>query len=203
MNPTFYTSIVPLAEPITVQVPAGSGIFPRPRLVAAEREMEREPLTLEELDCAFWIAPLIQTIHAQIAHVPVPVLIYGPEDFAHVVTDTAAHHAGRLVQILGDDPAAVLQAAIDRSPMPLPQRVPREIAAWRAKAVIEMAGLLPQVEALIASVPSEAAVVVRRAWEDGAPLQRHGQTVLTLAAALDLSEPELDDMFIQADALEV
>jgi hypothetical protein len=158
---------------------------------------------LIELECAFWIAPLTQTIHAQIAHVPAPVLIYGPEDFSHVVTDQPEHHAARLLQILGNDPAAVLQAVIDGQPLPLPVRVPREIAAWRAKAVIEMAGLLPQVEALIDSVPNEAAVVVRRAWTDGAPLQRTGATVLALSAALNLSDAQLDAMFIQAASLEV
>jgi hypothetical protein len=202
MNPSFYTVIIPLAEPITVQVPAYG--YPRPRVINADGEQATDPVTLTELDVAFWIAPMTRTIHAQIAHLPVPLLIWGAEDFPHVVTDTPADHAQRLLQILGPDPAAVLQPLCDRMPLPpLPPRVPREIAAWRAKAVIELAGLLPQVEALIASVPDEAAVIVRRAWEDNAPLQRYGQTVLTLSAALDLSDAQLDAMFIQAAALEV
>lgn len=201
MNPSFYTAIVPLSEPITLQVPANRS--PRPRVLSADTPPDTEPITLIELDVAFWIAPLTQTIHAQIAHLPVPLLIYGGGDFPHVVTDSPAHHAARLTQILGPDPAAVLQANLDRAPLPLPQRVPREIAAWRAKAILEITGLLPQVEALIATVPDAAAVIVRRAWTDQSPLERHGQTVLTLAAALDLNDAQLDALFIQAAALQV
>lgn len=201
MNSSFYTLILPLPSPITLMVPAYHA--PRPRVTSADTPPDTEGITIFELDVALWIAPLTQTIHAQIARLPTPVLIYGPEDFAQVVADTPAHHGERLLQILGNDPAAVLQAALDGSPRPLPQRVPREIAAWRAKAVIEMAGLMPQVEAHIASVPDAAAVIVRRAWDDNAPLQRHGQTVLALSAALALSDEQVDAMFIQAATLEV
>jgi hypothetical protein len=203
MNSTFYTATIPLSAPVLIHVPGGLSSYPRPRVVTEEAEQQMEDITLVELDCAFWIAPVTQTIHAQIAYVPVPVLIYGPADFPHVVTDTTEHHAARLLQVLGSDPAAVLQACVNRQPLPLPARVPREIAAWRAKAVIEMAGLLPQVEALIASVTNEAAVIVRRAWNDGAALQRNGNTVLAISAALNLSPEQLDAMFIQAAALEV
>lgn len=202
MNSTFYTAIVPLAAPVTVQVRA-SQPFPRPRIISGDEPQETEPLTLVELDVAFWIAPITKTIHAQIAHIPVPLLIYGSEDFGHVVTDTTEHHSARLLQILGENPAQVLQAAIDGTPLSLPPRVPREIAAWRAKAVLEIAGLLPQVEALITAMPEPAGTVVRRAWHDNAPLERQGQTVLSLSSSLNLSDEQLDAMFIQAASLQI
>lgn len=203
MTETFYTSIIPLASPVTIYLPTAA--WPRPRVISnTPDEQTMEPFTLEYLDVAFWVAPLTQSIHAQIANVPVPLLIYGPADFSHVVTDATEHHAARLMQILGDDPAVVLQALCDRTELPpMPARVPREIANWRARAVLELAGLLPAVEAAIQGMAGAEGVVVRNAWLAGAPLARAGATVTALAPALGLTDEQVDAMFIQADALDV
>ena len=88
-------------------------------------------------------------------------------------------------------------------PRVIPPQVPHEIANWRARAVLEIAGLLPTVEALIAAMEGEAGVVVRMAWERGSPLVRDGATVTALAAQLNLTSEQIDAMFIQAAALEV
>jgi hypothetical protein len=70
-------------------------------------------------------------------------------------------------------------------------------------AVLEIAGLLPTVDALIAGMEGDAGVVVRSAWDRGAPLVRDGQTVTSLAAALGLTGEQVDAMFTQAASLSV
>lgn len=85
----------------------------------------------------------------------------------------------------------------------LPPVVPKEIANWRARAVLELAGLLPAVEAALAAMPGDEGVVVRHAWDAGAPLVRAGATVTAMAGTLNLTSEQVDAMFIQAAALEI
>lgn len=196
---TFHLATVPLAAPVTVYLPSG----PRPRVVPPGDE-NGEATTLTELECAFWLNVVSQTIHAQIANIPNPLPIYGPEDFATVAADLPEHHGVRVLEVLGSDLAGALQALINGEPLPpLPARVPREIANWRARAVLELAGLLPTVEAAIAGMGGPEGVVVRNAWQSGAPLARKGPTVSALAPALGLSDFQVDQMFIQASSLSV
>lgn len=203
---SFHLATVHLAEPVTIYLPTG-----RPRVVAPGGS-QPTPITaasgketiLSELECAFWINVVTQTIHAQIARIPTPLLIYGPTDFAAVVSDLPEHHAERVLQVLGSDPAQALQALCNGNLLPpMPARVPREIPNWRAKAVLATMGKLAAVEAVIASLPDPDRTIVSLAWGGDAKLARRGKTVLGLAAALGLSSDEVDALFIAAEAIEV
>jgi hypothetical protein len=203
---SFHLAEVSLAEPVSIYLP---GAGPRPRVVNGG---EPVPLTAEtgtlteiqDLQCAFWINVVTQTIHAQIARIPRPLLLYGPEDFAAVASDLPEHHGERVLQVLGTDPAATLQTLCNGEDLPPPPvRIPREIANWRARAILDISGLLPSVEASLAAMTGEAGVVVRTAWQSGAPLARRGPTVSALAPALGLTEEQVDSMFIAAATLDV
>ncbi len=84
-----------------------------------------------------------------------------------------------------------------------PPQVPRAIANWRAKAVIEMQGLTAKIITALAAMEGETGIAARAAWSGNADFARDGVTVTTLATALDLTPAQLDAMFIQAAALEV
>lgn len=201
---TFHLATIPLAEPVTVYLSIG-----RPRVVApgpapSATNRSGTPTTLTELQVAFWINVVTQTIHAQIAHLPRPLLIYSAEDFGAVAADLPAHHADRVLQLLGTDPAAVLQALADGTELPpRPARIPREIPNWRAKVILAGMGLLDPINAAIAAMPEPDRTVASLAWHGDAKLARRGKTVLGLAAALGLTDAQVDALFIAADALEV
>ena len=206
---TFHLATIQLAEPLTVYLPPGGA---RPRVVAPGGAASALPLTAEngvetiftELECAFWINVVTQTIHAQIARVPNPLLIYGPSDFAAVAADLPEHHCERVMEVLGGDPAQALQALCNGTALPpMPPRVPREIPNWRAKVILASMGLLKTVEAAIAALPEPDRTVASLAWGGDAKLARRGKTVLGLAAALGLSDAQVDDLFIAAEAIEV
>lgn len=105
---------------------------------------------------------------------------------------------------LEDAVAALSLTAVPKPEAPAPAvRVPKEIANWRARAILTQDNLLASVEALIAGLPSPDGDAVRFAWAGGAPLARGGATVTALAGALGLTEAQVDDMFIRAAALTV
>ncbi len=103
--------------------------------------------------------------------------------------------------------SAALASADGFEPVPPPPEppapVPGEIANWRAKAVLELAGLLTAVGPALDAMPEPARTVALHAWNGGAALARNGPTVVALAPVLDLTDSQVDDMFRQAAALEV
>jgi len=202
---TFHLATIQLAEPVTIYLTSS----PRPRVVPGTQALPRIPkdgeeTVVTELECAFVINVVTRTIHAQIARIPTPLLIYGPDDFTAVAADLPEHHGERVLQVLGSDLALALQALCigDLLP-PMPARVPREIPNWRAKVILASMGLLTAVEAAIAALPEPDRTVASLAWGGDAKLARRGKTVLGLAAALGLSSDQVDQLFIAAEALEV
>jgi hypothetical protein len=157
-----------------------------------------------ELPLVIHLDAVQRTITVHLPPIPAALQIYGPEDFIAACGDTPEEHAQRVMQILGSDPASVMQAMIHTSESPaLPPRISREIANWRAKAVLATMGMLSQVTATIAALPEPDRTVVSLAWAGDAKLARRGKTVLALASALGLTDSQLDELFVAAEAIEV
>jgi hypothetical protein len=88
-------------------------------------------------------------------------------------------------------------------PTPVGPLAPYEIANWRARAILEIDGLLASVESVLSSMPGDAGIIARSAWNAGAALTRHGATVTAIGSTLGLNASQIDAMFIRAAALEV
>ena len=192
-----------LAAPVTLLFQSG-----RPRVVgAAPVKLTPEtgtPRTLSGFDCCFAINPVTRTIHAHLPPLPRALLVYGPQDFDSAAADTPDQHAERVLQILGNDPAPILQALIDGTPIADPPiRVPREIANWRAKTVLASMGKLDSVASFLASLPEPERTAATLAWNGDAKVMRKSPMVAVLADFLRLSEADLDALFIAAAALEI
>lgn len=156
-----------------------------------------------ELPLILHLDAVARTITAHLPPVPTSLEIYGPADFVAACPDTPEEFAGRVLQCLGSDPAATLQALVHGIQPPLPPRIPREIPNWRAKAILAGMGLLDPIHAALAALPEPERSVASLAWHGDAKLARHGKTVLGLAAGLGLTSEQIDALFIAAEALEV
>lgn len=123
---------------------------------------------------------------------------------------------GIVVNVIEVDPAAVPDWAADwpeaaeagpgwlwdgEEFTPPPETDPAEALAaeresmvcsrFQAKAALHSAGLLPAVEAAIA----QADPVTQLAWAEAVEYRRNSPTILALAAALELSDEQVDDLF--------
>ncbi|WP_119157961.1 hypothetical protein [Caldimonas tepidiphila] len=114
-------------------------------------------------------------------------------DGAHIPADpaNAAYRAFLAWCDAGHSPAPYVEP-----PAPGPQVVSR----FQARAALHLAGLLPQVEALMAS--PEADPLARLAWSDAQEFRRNSPTVAALAAALGLTAQQLDELFVTAAGIE-
>lgn len=198
---------ITLPEPVTLDMRRATG--PRPRAVGSSSlpdDSKHEPVLREfsEFPLLVTLDANAREIRAQLPPLPRMLPLYGPADFMAAASDSMEDHGKRVLHILGTSPAIILQALCDGGELPeLPPRVPREIANWRARTVLELAGLLPAVEACIAAMTGPESIVVRHAWQSAAPLARRGATVAALAPALGLTDAQVDSMFMQAETLKV
>lgn len=75
--------------------------------------------------------------------------------------------------------------------------IPQAVTPFQAKAALELAGLLTSVEAAIALAPKLAQL----AWENATEFRRNSPTVLMLAQQLELTDEQLDSLFLTASGI--
>ena len=88
----------------------------------------------------------------------------------------------------------------DLPPTPQPVMIPQIVSRFQARAALHLAGLLDDVEALMTAQDTPA--LAKLAWADAQEFKRTSPTVLTMAAALGLTEQQLDDLFTAAAGIE-
>lgn len=74
--------------------------------------------------------------------------------------------------------------------------VPAAVSSFQARAALLRAGLLDDVEAIMADAATPREAVL--AWEYATEFRRGSPTVAAIAGALDLTDEQLDDLFIEA-----
>jgi hypothetical protein len=75
-----------------------------------------------------------------------------------------------------------------------------EVDPIQAREAIRRAGLMPQVEALIAD--PQTPDLIRSAWEYALKFKRRSPTILAVAQALGWTAEQLDALFIEASGVE-
>lgn len=90
----------------------------------------------------------------------------------------------------------------DYTPPPAPMpTVPATITMRQARLALLSAGLLPQVNAAIASLPSPQREAAEIDWEYATEVRRASPLIAGLAPALGLTGEQIDQLFIAAAAL--
>lgn len=76
------------------------------------------------------------------------------------------------------------------------ERARMVVSRFQARAALHLAGLLDQVEALMADPATDP--IARLAWQDAQEFRRLSPTIALMGGALGLTDADLDQLFIQA-----
>lgn len=117
-----------------------------------------------------------------------------PENKLHFIDDESFEHilpAG-CVKITDAEAEAL-------RPVPVPV-VPQVVSRFQARAALHLAGLLDDVEALMAAPDTPA--LAKLAWADAQEFKRNSPTVQAMAAAIGLTEAQLDELFTTAAGID-
>jgi len=79
--------------------------------------------------------------------------------------------------------------------------VPTKVTMRQARRALLAAGLLTQVNAAIAGMTGAAGDAARIDWEFSSEVQRNWPLVAALQPALDLTDAQLDSLFLAASQL--
>jgi hypothetical protein len=79
--------------------------------------------------------------------------------------------------------------------------VPAEVTMRQARRALFAAGLLSAVDPSIAALPEPQRTAAAIDWEFSNAVERTNPTMAALAAALGLSDEQLDNLFISAEAI--
>ena len=79
---------------------------------------------------------------------------------------------------------------------PPPVIIPQSVTRFQAKAALSNAGLLTQVETMMADPATPA--IYKLAWNDALTFERNSQTVTVMAQSLNLTSAQLDALFTAA-----
>ena len=124
--------------------------------------------------------------------------IYRKMEDGEIITDTTAiEHYGYTLADFPDAPTIPWVSETQE------KTIPTEIPAWRGQAVMAAHGHLPAVLAAIDNLPEDQRAVAQIAWNAAAPWARNGQTVGMIAAAIGLSDTEIDALFLEAMHIQI
>ena len=117
----------------------------------------------------------------------------------HTAAVIQTQEAGAVLVSEQDTPALWAQLA-QVQPYAPPVTVPQVVSKFQAKAALRGAGLLSQVETLMADPAADPLAVL--AWTDAQEFRRSSPTVLSMGAALGLDDAALDALFTTAAGIE-
>lgn len=132
---------------------------------------------------------------------------------AHVVTDGVITNTievasldalGETVTLIAADTGQIGWIVVDgvvTEPPPKPIPVPQSVTMRQARLALHAAGLLAGVDAAIASLSEPAKTSASIEWEYASAVERNAGLVPAMAAALGMSEADIDDLFITAATL--
>jgi hypothetical protein len=79
--------------------------------------------------------------------------------------------------------------------------VPFEVQLWRIRTVLKLMQLETNIESAIEAMPEPSKTAATYIWKFGTTVERASQTVMLLQSALQLTNEQVDDLFIQAEAI--
>ena len=79
-----------------------------------------------------------------------------------------------------------------------PVAVPAEVSMWKAKAILEVQGVLPDVVKAINTMPGDSGVVARQKWAHATVVSRTDSLVTVMQSSMGWSDAVVDGMFIAA-----
>lgn len=83
---------------------------------------------------------------------------------------------------------------------PPPAPVPQSVSMWAVRTVLQNNNLFDQAQALITASTDNA---LKNVWEYGNFANRNSNAIKSLAMALNLTDAQVDQMFIEANNIEV
>lgn len=117
-------------------------------------------------------------------------ILYMPNDFVKPIFDTYPN------------PTTVIEGATQQDILDLQKSlVPNDVALWKIRAVLANMGLEQSVVDAINALPNPPRIGALYIWNYGTSIERSSQTIGFIQLTLQLTDEQVDAIFINADAI--
>ena len=87
--------------------------------------------------------------------------------------------------------------------LPTPVPVPFDVPTWRLRAILALDNLEQSVTDALDQLTDPQKTIAKRAWEFGSKTERSSPTVDFIKGVLSLTDAQVDDIFVQAEAIQI
>jgi len=87
--------------------------------------------------------------------------------------------------------------------IPEPAIVPFEVPTWRLRAILALDNLEQSVTDALDQLTEPQKTIAKRAWDFGSKTERSSPTVDFIKGVLSLTDAQVDDIFVQAEAIQI
>lgn len=134
--------------------------------------------------------------------IPEGFVQYRPSDPPVAPEGSIAVRTGHVVDKEGYcTDAWVITPLFDAKAVEQPAPVPTEVPLWAFRDVLIRSGLMPAINAAITSLPEPQQSIIRNQFENRDPVVRQDPDLDMMAKAIGKTPTDIDNVFIQANAL--
>lgn len=107
--------------------------------------------------------------------------------------------ASTVEEIANGSPEMIL-VSTEEIDVPVPDR---ELPLWKLKAILKTMNLYESIEMAISSIQEPIKTMAQMSWEYGAVINQRSPTVSLIQSVINLTDEEVDDIFNQAENINI
>jgi hypothetical protein len=82
-------------------------------------------------------------------------------------------------------------------------KTPAEVQLWRLRTILKLMNLIATIENALDQLQEPNQTAAKNVWNYGTTVERYSQTVLFIQSVTEMTDDQVDEIFQQAEAIEI
>jgi hypothetical protein len=82
-------------------------------------------------------------------------------------------------------------------------KTPAEVQLWRVRTILKLMNLESTIESALDQLEEPNKTAAKNVWNYGTTVERYSQTVLFIQAVTEMTDDQVDEIFQQAEAIQI
>ena len=82
-------------------------------------------------------------------------------------------------------------------------KTPTEVQLWRIRTILKLMNLETTIESALNQLEEPTQTAAKNVWNYGTTVERYSQTVLFIQSVTQMTDDQVDEIFIQAEAIQI
>ena len=82
-------------------------------------------------------------------------------------------------------------------------KTPAEVQLWRLRTILNLMNLIATIESALDQLEEPTKTAAKNVWNYGTTIERYSQTVLFIQSVTQMTDDQVDEIFQQAEAIQI